>query len=494
VSVFALLPTLVNSMDAIHVPGTPAAALSSFGLLCTTAWYLASTSVSISAVTAVPVIIDAATTGVEELIYEAVVGSKMIFRCVSIGLVCFASIAIVMTGYRALSVLSVKLSVRRAPPDSFELRYGGRLIGGGKYGQGLSAREVFCPLEDAEPERVDPEQVGVGDEFSFIHARGSRAGFRRSVTLTKKTITATGTKLHCLEKNAKGEVFDRHYWVSMTSEPWYRNDCYANTVELGGLEDENFSTPTGELDGVCVADTDLPALSKGGEATTVASSSVVNRAKAALGCSTEEWKVKRVELHKTQFFTGKEMCPVLMSELTGMKSSFDGLQYQIDHTQCIVRLVAKLSQGMQGRLLLDKSNFQHSSCARQALRVQELWEAGCQLKVLRPKGGTFACMHVKTLIFDRKTLLTGSVNMTHNGLENNKEHLYRIPDPHTVAEVLADFETVWATAEVVTQDMIDHMLKKHDERKANPRSRSESVSRGVSRSLASELEEVDGPQ
>ena len=39
--------------------------------------------------------------------------------------------------------------------------------------------------------------------------------------------------------------------------------------------------------------------------------------------------------------------------------------------------------------------------------------------------------------------------------------------------------------------MIDNMFKRHEERKANPRSRSESASRGVSRSLASELEEVD---
>ena len=492
-TVFALLPTLVNAMDVVHAAGAPGAALSSIGLICSAAWYLAGTSVSISAVTAVPVIIDAATTGVEELIYEAVSGSKMIFRCVSIGLVCIASIAIVMTGYRVLTVLSNRLSVRRAPLDQYEQRYGGRLIGGGKYGPGLSAKEVFRPLEGAEPERVDLDRVGVGDEFSFIYERGGRAGLRRTVTLQEIITTTTGSKLRCLEKNQKGEVFERKYWAHMTYEPRYKNDVHTNISELAGFEEENFSTPTGELDSVCAADTALPTLSEGGEGA-VATLSVVNRAKAALGYSTEEWKAKRVELHKTQFFTGQDISSVVLGELTQMKTSIDGLQYQIDHTQCVVRLVAKLSQGLQGRLLLDKSNFQYSSCARQALRVQELWEAGCQLKVLKPKGSNFACMHVKTLIFDRKTLLTGSVNMTHNGFENNKEHLYRIPDPHTVAEVLEDFETVWSAAEVVTQDMIDYMLKKHEERKANPRSRSESVSRGVSRSLASELEEVDEPR
>ena len=101
-------------------------------------------------------------------------------------------------------------------------------------------------------------------------------------------------------------------------------------------------------------------------------------------------------------------------------------------------------------------------------------------------------MHVKSLIFDRKILLTGSSNMTHNGFENNKEHLYRIPDPAAVSEVLDDFEKEWKAAEVVTQDMIDEMLSKHEKRSEDrSRSRSESVSRrGVSRSLSSELETV----
>ena len=98
-------------------------------------------------------------------------------------------------------------------------------------------------------------------------------------------------------------------------------------------------------------------------------------------------------------------------------------------------------------------------------------------------------MHVKALIIDAKTLLTGSVNMTHNGLENNKEHLYRITDPSAVSEVMIDFEKEWAGAETVTQELIDDMLARHEKR-ASDRARSKSLSRGASRSLSCELDEV----
>jgi phosphatidylserine/phosphatidylglycerophosphate/cardiolipin synthase-like enzyme len=45
-------------------------------------------------------------------------------------------------------------------------------------------------------------------------------------------------------------------------------------------------------------------------------------------------------------------------------------------------------------------------------------------------------MHAKSLIFDEEVLVTGSVNMTHNGYENNKEHMFRITTPSVVADVL----------------------------------------------------------
>ena len=125
--------------------------------------------------------------------------------------------------------------------------------------------------------------------------------------------------------------------------------------------------------------------------------------------------------------------------------------------------------------------------------MEELFDNKCQMRVMRPEGGwNFACMHVKALIFDSKTLLTGSVNMTHNGMENNKEHMYRISESAPVSAVLADFEKEWAAAEPDTRELIDDMLSRHAKRlerdAAKPRSKS--LNRGVSRSLSSELDEA----
>ena len=104
-------------------------------------------------------------------------------------------------------------------------------------------------------------------------------------------------------------------------------------------------------------------------------------------------------------------------------------------------------------------------------------------------------MHVKSFIFDEKILLGGSVNMTHNGMGNNKEQMFRITDPFAVAEVMADFEKEWAAAEQVTSELIGQMMslwenkeeKKKDQRE---RSASRSLDRGISRSLSQELDGV----
>ena len=65
------------------------------------------------------------------------------------------------------------------------------------------------------------------------------------------------------------------------------------------------------------------------------------------------------------------------------------------------------------------------------------------------------------LIFDERVVLTGSVNMTHNGLENNKEHSFRITIPSVVADVAADFEKAWLGAEPVEECHIKIVLARH---------------------------------
>jgi hypothetical protein len=67
------------------------------------------------------------------------------------------------------------------------------------------------------------------------------------------------------------------------------------------------------------------------------------------------------------------------------------------------------------------------------------------------------------------------VNLTHNGLKNNKKHLYRLTEPAFVAEVLADFEKEWLTAEPVTEKEISLMLD--SDRKRQTQKRDQSMSR-----------------
>ena len=173
------------------------------------------------------------------------------------------------------------------------------------------------------------------------------------------------------------------------------------------------------------------------------------------------------------FYTGMRMLPVIKQELDKIESSFCGFQYQMDHTECIGQMVLKIARfRVQGRLLLDKENFFSSSCVRQAARVHELYRAGCEFKIAKPVVGYFACTHVKCLILDEKTVLTGSTNLTHNGLENNKEHLYCLTEPSFVAEILADFEKEWLAAQRVTDEEIREMLEKSDKRQEKKREKS----------------------
>ena len=183
------------------------------------------------------------------------------------------------------------------------------------------------------------------------------------------------------------------------------------------------------------------------------------------------------------------MLPMLLKELGGIEFSLCGFLYQADHTQCFAQICIKIAKGAKGRIIFDKNNFLHSSCARQAPRVKELFDAECEIRLVRPPHGGFSVMHVKTLIIDDKILLTGSVNMTHNGLEHNKEHLYRITETSTVADVLADFEAQWEPAEQVTTLLIDQMMNNWQQRGEKGReNRERSASLGVCRSLSRELE------
>ena len=163
------------------------------------------------------------------------------------------------------------------------------------------------------------------------------------------------------------------------------------------------------------------------------------------------------------------MLPEFLTRLNAMAECFCGYQYQLDHTECVTKMIEKIARGVKGRLILDANNFYHSSCARQPIRVKSLFEAGCEIHLLKPKGGSFSCMHIKMLIFDNEIALSGSTNMTHNGMENNKEHLYRFADAHLVEAMLKDFDTEWEATSKVSREEIDHMLSLYERREQKKR-------------------------
>ena len=73
-------------------------------------------------------------------------------------------------------------------------------------------------------------------------------------------------------------------------------------------------------------------------------------------------------------------------------------------------------------------------------------------------------MHAKSVIYDRRAVTTGSVNMTNNGFFHNKEQMYVIADPDVVAEVVADFEETWVRddCQIVTGEDLSKMHCVHD--------------------------------
>ena len=192
-----------------------------------------------------------------------------------------------------------------------------------------------------------------------------------------------------------------------------------------------------------------------------------------------------------EYFSGGEMADVMLEELAMAKRSIDGMQLLIDHTSGVTTLIAQIFTGVTLRLLLDKGQFQSSSSARQADRLRDLWLAMTrakkgEIRIMsgRTTGG-FAMMHAKTWVIDKRVCLLGSVNLTHNGLENNTENLVRISEPGCVQKACKDFEARWNEAEVVDDALIQKMIEadtarkeqkdeKRREREEDRRSRSKS--------------------
>ena len=104
------------------------------------------------------------------------------------------------------------------------------------------------------------------------------------------------------------------------------------------------------------------------------------------------------------------------------------------------------------RVVLDALQHRNPSCKRQAERVAELAEWGAEIRIYSPPGGCFAAMHSKVFIIDEQILFTGSVNLTHHGLDKNEENLLVTSSPGAVRAAVSRFEETWALSQVLGQE------------------------------------------
>jgi HKD family nuclease len=644
-----------------HAAHATLASVTALGMMGTIAWYALSATVVTTIVTQVPEVVETAVEGMEVIIGDVVTGSRLVVQCFSWGALIIAAISVVQFGLHVMFWLAARLRMRRptagadkhmvhfgptAGADKHMAKYGGRLPGGGRKpssseggkpsvtrGGGVTVAELFdaelLPAETRSPSReerrlvtrgqVDTTKLTPGDKMSFVYAKGSRVGQRRTVVF-KKLIDRPGrlALMSCQEMD--GCI--RNYCPASTTEVNYdpdasldlqhqledsdgtgllkdsgsqQSDRCLTTVALLGppksestverwktavsgqecrrrapqrpswLSDPRLDEARAKVSKVVesmqkcdawnhemeeawrriqkvetahegmaealgltqsrreaaasssalaakwkqlsdVLETNLRHLQKvGGEVLdenlSIAEKKALPTPKRAPSTPKHGGDTDppdpEVEEPEVLYLTGPAMLPVAMDCFENAKHSGDGMAYIIDHTGVCVAIALQAGRGVKFRLILDRANFFKSSCARQCARVLDMWKAGVQLKVLRPKNkGGFACMHVKSWIFDNQILLDGSCNMTHGGLDNNIEHLLKITTPSAVAAASASFEEYWKEAEEVTQSMIDEMVindsKKEDKKEDNrtSRSKSASVARSVSRSLTKELEDV----
>jgi hypothetical protein len=413
--------------------------------------------------------------------------------------------------------------------DEYREKYGGRLPGGGKQGY-RSAKDLFGSKDDSDGEpkavgfldAVDWDRIGVGKTLEFKYYRGTRAGQGRRVEIRDiKTNEVTGSRrIQCVEENGES----RTYWPAYMGDIKYDVEATEPFVGVRGVDCAT-STSLQAVDRVTsavergraamkspdswkqVAEDPLP-LSTAERSRTVmktldlwkqgvglvrkASPLQIGRNESSAASSSEIRGERRspetqrgpvLDLSKTfaeheeakpevSFFSGKDMLPMMKEEIDKIEHSFYGMQYVIDHTDCCLLLTVKASQGITGLVLLDRDNFYDSSCARQAARIHELWKQGVQFRLVKPKGSGFACMHAKSWIFDDKVLVTGSCNLTHGGLENNVEHMYKIATIGVIQQLKQSFLSLWETATEVTQAEIDIMISKQEKRELRKRSAS----------------------
>ena len=168
--------------------------------------------------------------------------------------------------------------------------------------------------------------------------------------------------------------------------------------------------------------------------------------------------------NSVEFHTGPAMRKALERRFRGAEASIAGALYCVDDAELVRALSLKARDGVEVRLVLDEGQVRNPSCSMQLQRMLELIEWGASVYRLRVGPG-FAILHHKMWVVDGETLLSGSVNPTHNGLTCNEEHLLKIQHVGAVSDALAHIEELVARGTLVTTTYVSEHIHTQRERR-----------------------------
>jgi len=108
-------------------------------------------------------------------------------------------------------------------------------------------------------------------------------------------------------------------------------------------------------------------------------------------------------------------------------------------------IVDKSKSGVKVKVLFNWHDDKKSVAMTNYSASIFLKSAGIDIRYLRNN----RCCHAKLLMIDKEKILLGSHNLSVRSTQNNFELSYLIPDPETVAQVGAVFESLFADAKPV---------------------------------------------
>ncbi len=121
-------------------------------------------------------------------------------------------------------------------------------------------------------------------------------------------------------------------------------------------------------------------------------------------------------------------------------ASVDAALYRLSHPALARALGAAARRGCRVRLVLDAGKYAQTAATRRLLA-----QAPVPFRLSAGRGGD-GKMHHKFVIYDARTVTTGSYNWTLESDEENYENLLVVRDPEQVESYRREFEALWESA------------------------------------------------